>query len=225
MKKINFKKTIKFINFLTKKKYTYNFNWLGVKTIQFPSDLIVIQELIFKNKPDIIIETGVAHGGTLIFYSSILELIGKKYKKVIGIDVLIKDHNKEKIKNHKLSKNIKLIECSSTDKSILKKLNLKKNKKILVVLDSNHSEEHVLKELEIYSKIVSKNSYIIVLDTVIEYLDEKLNKKNKPFSRGNNPFTAVKKFLKFNRNFKIDRKYENLAVISNGYSGFLKKIK
>lgn len=225
MNKKEFEKTIKFVNFLTKKKYTYNFKWLGIDAIQFPSDLIVIQELIYKIKPNVIIETGVAKGGSLIFYSSILNLINQKYKKVIGIDILIKKKNKIKILKHPMSKNIQLIEGSSVDDKVIKKIKIKKNSKVLVILDSNHSEEHVLNELSIYSKIVSKGSYLIVLDTTIEYIDNKLNTKKNLFMRGNNPLTAVKKFLKKNKKFKIDKNLHEKSLVSNAYSGFLKKVK
>ena len=225
MNKKEFEKTIKFVNFLTKKKYTYNFQWLGIDTIQFPSDLIVIQELIYKIKPNVIIETGVAKGGSLIFYSSILNLIKQKYKKVIGIDILIKKKNKNKILKHPMSKNIQLIEGSSTDDKVIKKLKIKKKSKVLVILDSNHSEHHVLNELSIYSKIVSKGSYLIVLDTTIEYIDNNLNIKKNLFMRGNNPLTAVKKFLKKNKKFRIDKNLHEKSLVSNAYSGFLKKVK
>ena len=225
MNKKEFEKTIKFVNFLTKKNYTYNFQWLGIDTIQFPSDLIVIQELIYKIKPNVIIETGVAKGGSLIFYSSILNLIKQKYKKVIGIDILIKKKNKNKILKHPMSKNIQLIEGSSTDDKVIKKLKIKKKSKVLVILDSNHSEHHVLNELSIYSKIVSKGSYLIVLDTTIEYIDNNLNIKKNLFMRGNNPLTAVKKFLKKNKKFRIEKNLHEKSLVSNAYSGFLKKVK
>ena len=225
MNKKEFEKTIKFVNFLTKKKYTYNFQWLGIDTIQFPSDLIVIQELIYKIKPNVIIETGVAKGGSLIFYSSILNFIKQKYKKVIGIDILIKKKNKNKILKHPMSKNIQLIEGSSTDDKVIKKLKIKKKSKVLVILDSNHSEHHVLNELSIYSKIVSKGSYLIVLDTTIEYIDNNLNIKKNLFMRGNNPLTAVKKFLKKNKKFRIEKNLHEKSLVSNAYSGFLKKVK
>ena len=114
---------------------------------------------------------------------------------------------------------------SSTSEGVLKKLKKIKNKKIMVILDSNHSESHVLKELEIYSELIKKGGYIVVLDTVIEFIDNKLNSKSKPFSRGNNPYTAVKKFLKRTKKFIVDREFEEKAVISNAYSGFLKRIK
>ena len=225
MKNFIFKKTINYQNLLTKIRYTYNFKWLGLRTIQLPTDLIVLQELIYRQKPDVIIETGVAHGGSLIFYSSLLELLNKKFKRVIGIDILIRSKNRKKILNHPLSKNIELIQLSSTSDEILKKLKKIRNKKIMVVLDSNHAESHVLKELEIYSELIKKGGYIVVLDTAIEFIDNKLNSKSKPFSRGNNPYTAVKKFLKRTKKFIIDREFEEKAIISNAYSGFLKRIK
>lgn len=124
-----------------------------------------------------------------------------------------------------MSKNIQLIEGSSIDEKVIKKLNIKKKSKVLVILDSNHSEEHVLNELSIYSKIVSKGSYLIVLDTTIEYIDNNLNTKKNLFMRGNNPLTAVKKFLKKNKKFKIEKNLHEKSFVSNAYSGFLKKVK
>ena len=145
------------INKLLETKYVYHFNWFGIPTIQFPSDLIVLQELIFKEKPTIIIETGVAHGGTLIFYASILKLIHEKNFKVIGIDIKIKKKNKKNIKKNRLSKFIKLIEISSTNKKVLNLIKkVVNNNKLLVVLDSNHTHDHVLNELNLYSKILKK---------------------------------------------------------------------
>ena len=154
--KLKKKVAIPIVNKLLETKYVYLFDWLGVPTIQFPNDLIVMQELIYKYKPEFIIETGVAHGGTLLFYSSILKLIKKKFK-VIGVDIFIKAKNKKKIKKNPLSKNIVLIETSSTDINTLKKLEkITKGKKTLVVLDSNHSHDHVLKELDLYSNLIKK---------------------------------------------------------------------
>ena len=150
-------------------------------------------------------------------------MIKQKYKKVIGIDILIKK-NKNKILKHPMSKNIQLIEGSSTDDKVIKKLKIKKKSKVLVILDSNHSEHHVLNELSIYSKIVSKG-YLIVLDTTIEYIDNNLNIKKNLFMRGNNPLTAVKKFLKKNKKFRIEKNLHEKSLVSNAYSGFLKKVK
>ena len=213
-------------------KYTYTFNWLGVPIIQHPQDIILMQELIFKIKPDLIIETGVARSGSLIFYSSILSLIHRKFK-VIGVDIDIREHARKVLNNHKFSKNIITFLGSSNDKKILNKINKisKNHKKILVCLDSDHTHDHVLKELQNYSNYVSKNSYIVVFDTTIATFDDKnLNKiskiyKYKPFGKKSNPLTAVKQFLKENKNFVIDFEPYKKALISNCYSGFLKKIK
>ena len=229
----------KFLN-ITKKfnieaslnKYTYNFNWLGVPIIQYPQDLIIIQELLYEVKPDLIIETGVARSGSLVFYSSILSLIHKKYK-VIGVDIDIRNHAKKVLKEHRFSKNIITFQGSSNDEKILKKITKvsKKHKKILVCLDSDHTHQHVLEELENYSRYVSKNSYLVVFDTTQGSFDKKnINKiskvyKYKPWGKNSNPLTAVKKFLKTNKNFVINQEPFNKALVSNCYSGFLKKIK
>ena len=218
------KKFKSLLNLLLETKYVYHFDWLGVPTIQFPSDLIVIQEILYKYKPDVVIETGVAHGGSLLFYSSILSLFKKSFK-VVGIDIKIKNKNKKNILSSNLSKNIQLFESSSIDKNTFKKiLKITKNKKVLVILDSNHSEAHVLEEMQMYSKLIKKNGYLIVMDTVIEFIKRKYNNKNRNFSIGNSPFTAVQKFLRTNNKFKVDKLYENKAIISSGIGGFLKRI-
>ena len=218
------KKFKSLINLLLETKYVYHFDWLGVPTIQFPSDLIVIQEIFHKYKPDVVIETGVAHGGSLLFYSSILGLFKKSFQ-VIGIDVKIKKKNKKNILSSNVSKNIKLYETSSTNintfKEILKRT---KKKKVIVILDSNHSHEHVLSELKMFSKLIKKNGYIIVMDTVIEFIKKKYNNKDRDFYKGNSPYTAVQEFLKSNKKFKVDKLFENKAIISSGIGGFLKKL-
>ncbi len=212
-------------------KYTYNFTWMGRPIIQFPQDMILMQELIWEIKPDFVIETGIAHGGSLIFSASILELIGKG--KVIGVDIEIRKHNLSKIKKHKMSKRIKMIQSSSIDKktiSVLKKT-IKENKIVLVFLDSNHTHDHVLEELNLYSQFVSKGSYIVVFDTTMNIFDNKTlkeiskNYRFKPYGRNNNPHSAVKEFLKNNKSFRIDKLMHQKALITNCYDGFLKKIK
>jgi len=219
------KYAINFLNKLLETRYVYHFDWFGVPTIQFPSDLMVIQDLIFRSKPDIIIETGVAHGGSLIFYSSLLSLLKVKNYKIIGIDIKIKKENRKKILNSKVSKNIELIETSSVNLETFKKLKLKtKNKRVLVILDSNHSESHVFEELEMFSKLIKKNNYIVVMDTSIEFINQKFINRGREFGKGNSPYTAVKKFIKKNKKFKIDKSYENKSFISSCYSGFLKRI-
>ena len=220
-KKKNFSKLI---NLLMDTKYVYHFDWLGVPIIQFPSDLIILQEVLVKYKPDIVIETGIAHGGSLLFYSSILSLIKKKFN-IIGIDIKIKTENKKKILANPLSKHIKLFESSSVNPNIFDKVKkITKGKKTIVILDSNHSHEHVLKEIEMYSGLIRKNGYLIVMDTAIEFVKKKHVNKGRDFGPGNSPFTAIKEFLKINSNFKVDKLYENKAIITSAIGGFLKKI-
>jgi cephalosporin hydroxylase len=213
-------------------KYTYNFNWLGVPIIQYPQDMILMQELLYDVRPDLIIETGVARSGSLIFYSSILSLIHKKYK-VVGIDIDIRKHAKKVLKEHKYSKNVITFQGSSNDPKILNKIfKISKNyKRTLVCLDSDHTHQHVFEELLNYSKFVSKNSYMIIFDTTQGTFDHnniiKISKayKYKPWGIKSNPLTAVKKFLKNNKNFVVNEKYFKKALISNLYSGCLKRIK
>jgi len=206
----------------SKIKYHYNFSWFGLPIIKFPNDILVMQEIIWKVKPDVIIETGIARGGSLIFFASLMKLINKTGK-VIGIDIDIRKHNKIALKKHFLAKNIKLIEGSSTSIEVIKKI--KKHltkKKVLVVLDSMHTEKHVLNELAIYSKLVSKNSYLIVQDTFVEFFP-KNHFKNRPWDKGNNPLTAIKKFLKSNKNYSIDENISAKAGITENPMGYLIK--
>ena len=211
--------------------YSYNFNWLGRPIIQYPQDIIALQEIIWNVKPDLIIETGIARGGSLIFSSSMLSLLDifeskKVNRKVIGIDIDIRKHNKKAIEKHPFSKNIKMIEGSSIDIKVVDKVKkiVKNFKKILVFLDSNHTHEHVYEELNLYTPFVSKNSYCVVFDTIVEDLPKSYI-KNRPWNKGNNPKTAIKKFLKINKNFKIDNEYNNKLLISMNPDGYLKKFK
>ena len=234
--KIRLKMKYNYINkfFLetVKNKYSYNFNWLGLSIIQYPQDVIKIQELIWKVKPDLIIETGVAKGGSLILSASILQMLDLKYSRkkslVIGVDIEIKKENRKKIKNHFLSKKIELIKGSSIDKNIIEKIKIKSKsfKNIMIFLDSNHSHEHVLEELRAYSDLVSKHSYLVVFDTVIEFLPKKKYDffKNKNWHPGNSPMTAIYSILRENKKFKIDKKINEQLVISVAKNGYLKKI-
>ncbi len=205
-------------------KYSYNFTWFGLPIIQFPQDIMAMQEIIWEVKPDLIIETGIARGGSLIFYASMLELLGRG--EVLGIDIDIRKHNRREIERHKMFKRIKMIEGSSIDKTVINKVAniVKKHKKIMVCLDSLHTHQHVLEELNLYSKFVSGDSYIAVFDTVIEYMPKGFF-KNKPWDKGNNPATAVKVFLKRNKNFIINKEIEDKLLITVAPGGFLKRIK
>ena len=210
-----------------KQKYSYNFTWMGVPIIQIPQDMYQIQEIIWDVKPDLIIETGIAHGGSLIFNASMLAILNsfeQKKRKVIGIDIDLRKHNKDILNKHFLKKYIQTIDGSSIDTKIFKKIKKisEKFKKILVILDSNHTHEHVLEELNLYSQIVSKNSYCIVFDTIIHnmpndfYSDRDWNKKN-------NPMTAVNKFLNKNKKFEIDPEINNKLMITMAKNGYLRK--
>jgi len=205
-------------------EYSYHFTWLGRPIIQYPQDIMALQEIIWKVKPDLIIETGIARGGSLMLSASILQLLGKG--KVLGIDIKIRPENKKKIQQHFLWKRISMIEGSSIDKKTIDKVYkfAKGKKRVMVVLDSNHTHEHVLNELKAYSPLVSKNSYLVVFDTIIEDLPKKIESKQ-PWSKGNNPKTALLEFLKHNKQFKIDKEIENKLMISVAPSGYLQKIK
>jgi cephalosporin hydroxylase len=208
-----------------KHKYSYNFTWLGRPIIQFPQDMIAMQEIIWQVKPDLIIETGIAHGGSLIFYASILELLGNNGQ-VLGIDIDIREHNRVEIEKHSMFKRITMIEGSSVDKDIAKQVyNFARDKKeILVVLDSMHTHDHVLRELELYSPLVTEDSYLVVFDTVIEDMPDDLF-PDRPWSKGNNPKTAVWEFLKTNNRFIVDKEIENKLLITVVPNGYLKRIR
>jgi cephalosporin hydroxylase len=207
-------------------KYTYNFSWMGRPIIAFPQDMIAMQEIIWEVKPDLIIETGVAHGGSIVYYASLLELIGNDGL-VLGIDIEIRPHNRQAIENHPMYKRIKMIEGSSIDEKIIEQVSkvAKGKKKILVCLDSNHTHDHVLRELELYSSFVSVGSYCVVFDTVVEDLPAEFNFGNRQWGKGNNPKTAVHEFLKRNSGFEIDKQVENKLLITVAPDGFLRKVR
>lgn len=210
---------------VVKYKYTYNFTWLGRPVIQFPQDLIAMQEIIWQVKPELIIETGIAHGGSLIFYASMLELIGANGR-VIGIDIDIRKHNRVEIEKHPMFKRITMIEGSSVDEKIAEKVHdiAKDKKPVLVVLDSNHTHEHVLKELKQYSPLVTKGSYVVVFDTLIEDMPDRVF-SDRPWGKGNNPKTAVKEFMKTNDRFVIDKEIESKLLITVSPDGYLRCVK
>lgn len=217
-------KTKKWYENSWKYEYQYHFRWLGLPILQFPQDIVATQELIWKIKPDLIIETGIARGGSIIYSASILELIGRG--KVIGIDIDIRKHNRKLIEKHPMMKRIKMIEGSSIDKKIINQVCkiAKGKKKVMVFLDSNHSHKHVLEEMKAYSSLVRKGSYMIVFDTMIEDVPKDYF-KNRPWNKGNNPKTAVREFLKKNSRFKIDKEIDNKLMITACPDGFLKCIK
>lgn len=206
-----------------KEMYSYNFSWMGRPIIQCPQDMIAMQELIWEIKPDLIVETGIAHGGSLIYYASIMELIGKG--EVLGIDIDIRDHNKKEIEAHPMFKRIKMIQGSAIDPNIVAevKKHVDGKKTVMVCLDSNHTHDHVLKELEMYADFTTVGSYCVVFDTIVEDLPK--GSYDRPWDVGNNPKTAVFEYIKKNDSFVIDKQIDNKLLISVAPDGYLKRVK
>jgi len=206
-------------------KYSYNFSWMGRPIIQLPQDIVAMQEIIWEVKPDLIIETGIAHGGSILFYASMMEMIGMDGQ-VLGVDIDIRTHNFGEIIRHPMYNRITMLEGSSTDEMIAEKVcEFSKGKdRILVCLDSNHTHEHVLKELKLYAPLVTIGSYCVVFDTIIEDMPEE-DFHDRPWGPGNNPKTAVWEFLKHNDRFEIDKTIENKLLMTAAPDGYLKCVK
>lgn len=207
-----------------KSQYSYNFSWMGRPIIQYPQDMIAMQEIIWELKPDLIIETGIAHGGSLVYYASLLELIG--HGEILGIDIDIREHNRKAIEAHPMFKRIKMIEGSAVIQETVDKVKkyAEGKERILVSLDSNHTHEHVLQELNFYAPFVTPGSYIVVFDTIVEDLPNDYL-PGRPWAQGNNPKTAVYEFLKQNQDFIIDESIDNKLLISVAPQGYLKRIR
>ena len=218
-----------FLKESTRPKYSYNFSWMGRPIIQYPQDMIVMQELIWKIQPDLIIETGIAHGGSLIFSAAMLELNaacgGPKDARVLGIDIDIREHNKAAIEAHPMFKRIDMIQGSSIAPEIVDEVKKRASKysRILVCLDSNHTHDHVLEELKAYAQLTSVGSYCVVFDTVIEDLPADMY-PDRPWGPGDNPKTALFEYLKSHPEFVIDKSIDHKILISVAPDGFLKRI-
>lgn len=220
-------------------QYSYNFEWLGRPIIQYPQDMAAMQEIIWQVRPDLIIETGIAHGGSLIFSASMLALLdvcdaieqkrsidpSKSSRKVIAVDIDIRAHNRAAIEAHSMASRIEMIQGSSIDPNIVQQVKYiaAVHRNILVCLDSNHTHEHVLEELKAYAPLVTKGSYCVVFDTIVDDLPEELF-PDRPWGPGNNPKTAVREFLKTHPEFEIDKSIDNKLLISVAPEGFLKRI-
>jgi len=210
--------------------YSYNFNWLGRPIIQYPQDMLAMQQLIWQVQPDLIIETGIAHGGSLIFSASMLELNaacgGPNDAEVLGIDIDIRSHNRAAIDVHPMSRRITMIQGSSVADDIVAKVRAKAagKQRILVALDSNHTHEHVAAELAAYAPLTTVGSYCVVFDTVIEDLPADTY-PDRPWGPGNNPKTAVWAFLKDYPGFEIDRSMDRLLMVSVAPEGYLKRVR
>lgn len=205
--------------------YCHSFTWMGLTIIQCPQDIVAMQELIWLTKPDLIVETGIAHGGSLIFYSSMLQLLGGDGE-AVGIDIEIRKHNRDAITAHPMSKRIVMLEGSSTDSNIASRVKeIAENKNsVLVCLDSMHTHDHVLKELQLYAPLVTVGNYCVVFDTGLEDLPADMC-SNRPWGKGNNPKTAVYEYLKSTDCFEIDKAIEHKLLITAAPDGFLRRIK
>jgi cephalosporin hydroxylase len=231
-------------------KYTYNFEFLGRPIIQYPQDIVAMQEIIWRTRPDLIIETGIAHGGSLIMSATMLSMLdmcdaierkekinpSESQRKVIGIDVDIRPHNRQAIERHPMSSRIQMIQGSSVAQPVIDQVHeiASMHESILVCLDSNHTHEHVLAELEAYAPLVSVDNYCVVFDTIVEDLSDQ-QVADRPWGKGNNPKTAVWAYLArlTNRNeqaghnpsikFEIDKVIENKLLITVARDGFLRR--
>lgn len=209
-------------------RYSYNFDWLGRPIIQYPQDMVALQELIFRIKPDLIIETGIAHGGSLIFSASMLELVaicgGPADARVIGIDIDIRAHNRQAIEAHPMMKRIEMLEGSSVDPGIVDEVRSRAAtaERVLVFLDSNHTHEHVLAELEAYAPLVTPSSYCVVFDTLIENMPADMF-SDRPWGPGNNAMTAVNAYLADHPEFEIDSEMDGKLLISVAPRGYLRR--
>jgi cephalosporin hydroxylase len=220
-------------------KYSYNFSWMGRPIIQLPQDMVAMQELIWQIKPDLIIETGIAHGGSLIFSASMLALLEMEEaialgntldpcqpkRRVLGIDIDIRQHNRAAIEAHPMAHRIDMIQGSSIDSAIIAQVKAlaAPYKNILVCLDSNHTHEHVLAELQAYASLTGVGSYCVVFDTAIEDLPVELF-GDRPWAPGNSPKTAVWEFLKSHPEFEIDKNIDHKLLITVAPDGYLKRI-
>ena len=219
------KSTLNWVMQTSNYKYSYHFSWMGRPIIQFPQDMIAMQEIIWEVKPDLIVETGIAHGGSLIYYASLLELLGGTGH-VLGIDIDIREHNRVEIEKHPMFKRITMFEGSSIAAQTVEKVLgfAGKYKTIMVVLDSNHTHDHVLEELRLYSSLVTPGSYCVVFDTIVEDMPTG-SFPDRPWGKGNNPKTAIWEFLKDNSDFEIDKTIQDKLLITVAPDGYLKRVK
>lgn len=212
----------RFVQDTIRTRYSYQWTWLGMPMIQLPADVIALQEIIANTKPDVIVETGIAWGGSTVLYASILELLGNG--KVIAVDRVLPEHNRQKIMSFPFSKRITLLEGSSVDADTVAQIRaqIPAGAKVMVILDSNHSHAHVLDELKSYSPLVQGEQYLVVLDTVVEFI-EMDPAVERPWGKGNNPMTAVWAFLQENKEFEQDKTYDWKTLTTYGPGGFLRR--
>src|SRR5665647_1701899 len=231
--------SVTWIRDTAKHNYSYNFSWQGRPIIQYPQDIVAMQELIWSIKPDLIIETGIAHGGSLIFSASMLALLDMcdaietsekldpkiSRRKVLGIDIDIRAHNRHAIETHPMASRIQMIQGSSIAPEIIEQVRAvaANYKRVLVFLDSNHTHAHVLAELQVYAPLASKGSYCVAFDTVIEDMPKEMF-PDRPWGPGNNPKTAVWEYLRTHPEFEIDKSIQHKLLITVAPDGYLHRV-
>lgn len=216
--------TKKWFQAASKHDYSYNFKWMGRPIIQYPQDMVALQEIIWETKPDVIVETGIAHGGSVLFNASMLQMLGGDHRKVIAVDIDIREHNKKEIEKSHLNSMLTMIEGSSIDADIIAKIKaeIPEGSRVMVQLDSNHTHEHVLEELRAYAPLTTKGCYCVVLDGIVEDMPEEFV-IDRPWGIGNNPKTATHAYLKENSAFEIDQTYNDKLLITVAPDGYLKR--
>ena len=226
-------KSLKWMIDVGRHRYSYNFQWLGRPIIQYPQDIVAFQEIVSQVRPDLIVETGIAHGGSLVLSASLLALLdvmeGKdpreSTRKVIGIDIDIRDHNRKALDEHPLRYKMDLIQGSSIDSQIINQVYERAQgaERVLVSLDSNHTKDHVSKELDAYARLVSIGSYCIVFDTVVEFMPPEFT-AGRDWGPGNSPMNAVDDFVRSHPNFEVDRSFDSRLLITVGRGGYLRRV-
>jgi cephalosporin hydroxylase len=206
-------------------RYSYNFTWLGRPIIQFPQDIVAMQEIIWKVRPQAIVETGIARGGSILFSASLLEMLGGRGK-VVGVDIDIRSHNRQAIETHPHAGRVEMIEGSSVDPAIVARVfeTVGDAQPVVVALDSNHTHQHVLDELNAYAPLVRKGSYLVVFDTVVEHVPAECC-TDRPWGPGDNPATAVREFLARNDRFVVDEEYDRKLQITAAPGGYLRCVR
>ena len=231
---------LQFIRSSNSPRYSYNFAWMSRPIIQYPQDIVAMQELIWRIRPDLIIEAGIAHGGSLIFNASMLALLdmsdaiesgvsldpAKSHRKVLGIDIDIRAHNRDAIERHPMASRIQMIQGSSIAPEVIAEVKsiAAEYETVLVILDSNHTHDHVRAELEAYAPLATVGSYCVVFDTVIEDLPAEEN-SDRHWGPGDNPKTAVWDYLKTHGEFEIDESIHNKLLITVAPDGYLKRVR
>ncbi|MDG1286926.1 MAG: CmcI family methyltransferase [Rickettsiales bacterium] len=219
-------KSLEWMHHADKYKYTYNYSWMGRPVIKYPNDMMIQQELMWALKPDLVIETGIAHGGSIIFTAAMMEMMGIDGE-VVGIDIDIRKHNRDAIEAHPMMKRITMYEGDSVSSEMVEKVraHTEGKKCVMVILDSLHSHEHVYKELQAYADMTTVGSYCVLPDTFIEFFPKGYYSDTRPWDVGDNPYTAMQQYMSEVNHFEIDKSLTHKAMITETIDGYLKRVR